>query len=290
MRYYASDNMRPVFKELGKERVDEDMLRRLPIKGLHFAAGYHLAPKAIRMLLDKMGMSGMANLALISKGTSVEEIIGAFAGDMVVSLNNFRVETRIREIDSALRDFDLKPYPVNSPKMDYVFAMKIGDRAKMTKLMHFITSAELLRQIAPNIYTVPNSPGAPTLVVGEKYVAVSSNVPDAQAFLKESTARMPDAVKAEIAGHPSGMWADVRSLIEGAIPLTVGSATDSAAFVAMQHLFTTFSGHGGEFKGAATEYSMTLGFANTEENSMLQLLHLAQQLATINKQQQIVRR
>ena len=68
------------------------------------------------------------------------------------------------------------------------------------------------------------------------------------------------------------------------------SASDSAAFNAIRNLFTTLTGHGGEFKGSASEYHMSLGFTNKDENSLVQLLHLAQQLAAVNNTKQVAMR
>ena len=291
MRYYASDSMQSVAKEFGSKNVDADMLRRLPAAGLNFAAGYHLAPKAIRMVLDKMGMTGMANLALMQKGMSIDDILGAFTGDMVVSLNNFRVETKLQEIDSVTqKEYGLTPAPVSSPEMDFVYAMKIADKAKMTKLLDFITSSAMLQQTAPGVYSLPNTADGPTLVVGDKYLAISKQAPWAQAFLKESPGTMPEAVKKEIDGHPLGMWADVQSFMAGAGQSPRKNPSDSAAFHAVRNLFTTFTGHGGEYKGNASVYHMSLGFVNKDENSLVQLLHLAQQLAASNNRQEVAQR
>ena len=291
MRYYASDSMRAIAKEFGKENIDGDMLRRLPSAGLNFAAGYHLSPKAIRMMLDKMGVTGMANLALMQKGMNVDDVLGAFSGDMVVSLNNFRVETKMQEIDSVTqKEFGLTPAPITSPAIDFVYAMKIGDKAKMTKLLSFLSSSELLQQSAPNVYILPNSTDGPTLIFNDKYLAVSEGAAGAQAFLKEAAGTMPEAVKKEINGHPLGMWADVQSFMTGAAQMSRGSSSDSATFNVVRNLFTTFTGHGGEFKGNASEYHMSLGFVNKDENSLVQLLHLAQQLAALNNKQAVAQR
>jgi hypothetical protein len=291
MRYYVSDSMRAVAKEFGKQNVDGDMLRRLPATGLNFAAGYHLAPTAIRMVLDKMGLTGMANLALMQKGMSVDDILGAFTGDMVVSINNFRVETRMQEIDSVTqKEFGLTPAPVSSPEMDFVYAVKIADKAKMTKLLSFITSSQLIQQTAPGVYSIPNTADGPTLVIGDKYLAISRQAPWAQAFLKETPGTMPEAVKKEIDGHPVGMWADVQSFVAGAGKISRNNPRDSATFNSIRNLFTTFTGHGGEYKGNASVYQMSLGFVNKEENSLVQLLHLAQQLAAHNNRQEVAQR
>jgi hypothetical protein len=69
-----------------------------------------------------------------------------------------------------------------------------------------------------------------------------------------------------------------------------GSASDSATFNAVRSLFTTFTINGGEFKGNASESHMSLGFVNKDENSLVQLLHLAQQIAALKEKQIVARR
>jgi hypothetical protein len=79
------------------------------------------------------------------------------------------------------------------------------------------------------------------------------------------------------------MWADIQSFMSGAGAMANNSPSDSMAFNTVKNMFTTLTAHGGEFKGDASEYQMTLGFVNKEENSLVQLLHMAQQLAAMNK-------
>jgi hypothetical protein len=279
MRYYASDSMKPVAREFGKEMVDGDMLRRLPAPGLNMAAGYHLSPAVIKMMLEKLNLSGMANLALMSQGITMDDALGGFTGDMVFAINNFRVESKLQEIDSATQaEYGLTPMSMAKPAADFVFALKIGDKAKLGKLLALFGKSGMLQQTAPNTYVIPGTASGGTLVIGDKYIAASTNQASAQAFLKEHAGAMPDAVHQEISGHPFGIWADVHSFLGGASSVG-GNAADSAAVVAVRNTFTSFSVKGGEMKNDANEYNMTLGFVNKEENSLVQLLHLAQQLA-----------
>lgn len=288
MRYYSSDSMMPVAREFAKENVDGDMLRRLPASGLNMAAGYHLSPAAMKLMLEKMGLSGIANLALMSQGITMDDILGSFSGDMVFAINNFRVETKMQEIDSITQqEYGLTPYPVTSPKMDFVFAMKIGDKAKLNKLLALVGRSGMVQQSAPNTYTLAGQGGG-SMVVGDKYIAASSNALTAQAFLRERAGAMPDAVHKEISGHPVGMWADIQGFLKGGSAVANGSPSDSAFFAVMRNAFTTFSMNGGEMKGEANEYHMKLGFVNRNENSLVQLLHIAQQLSAAGKREEVV--
>jgi hypothetical protein len=282
MRYYASDSMKPVAKEFARENVDGDMLRRLPAPGLNMAAGYHLSPAAIKLMLEKMNLSGMANLALMSQGLSMDDVLGAFTGDMVMAINNFRLEQRAEEIADSIREqYGITPYPVTKPALDFVFAMKIGDKTKLNKLLALFGRSGMMQQTAPNTYSLPGQQGG-SFVIGDKYIAASTNTASAQAFLKEHAGAMPDAVHKEISGHPVGMWADIQSFVKGSASIAGGSPSDSTAFTIVRNAFTTFAVHGGEYKDDANEYRMSVGFVNKDENSLVQLLYLAQQLAAVN--------
>jgi hypothetical protein len=149
----------------------------------------------------------------------------------------------------------------------------------MARLLNFTTMSKLLVQTAPDTYRLPNAGDGPTLVMSEKYVAISASERSAQAFLRDASGKMPEAVKKEISGHPAGMWADVRSFMAGAGSYAGRSPGDAATLGAIGNMFTTFTAKGGEYKGNATEYELSLGFANKAESSLVQLLHLAQQLA-----------
>ncbi len=280
MRYYASDSMKPVAREFGSEPVDGDMLRRLPAPGLNMAAGCRLSPAAVKLLLEKMNLSGMANLALMSQGLTVDDVLGGFTGDMVMAVNNFHLAQRT---DSVLtEDYHMRPYASIKPQADFVFAMKIGDRARLMKLLAFTGGANLLLQTAANTYVFPGM-NSGTLVLGDKYIAASTNAAEAQAFLREHAGAMPDAVHGEISGHPIGMWADLQGFMSAAGALKNGSPSDAATMEALRSTLTTFSMQGGEYKDGANEYRMTVGFVRKDESSLLQLLHLAQQMAALYK-------
>jgi hypothetical protein len=286
MRYYSSDSMRPVAKEFAKENVDGDMLRRLPAPGLNLAGGYHLSPAAIKMLLEKMNLSGMANLALMSQGLSLDDILGSFTGDMVFAINNLRMEQKTQQLDSAAQAIGMTPYSSVKPAMDFVFAMKIGDKNRLAKILGLVNKSGMLQQTAPNTYTMAGSINGNTLVIGDKYIAASSSMPAAQAFLKEHAGAMPDAVHSEISGHPVGMWADIRSMLSSAGAISASSPSDSTAITLVRNAFTTFSMQGGEYKDNANEYHLSLHLANTTDNSLAQIIQLAQQLATLNRSKQ----
>ncbi|MBS1629628.1 MAG: DUF4836 family protein [Bacteroidetes bacterium] len=268
IRYFPSDSLKDVAKEFGKENVDADMLRRLPSDGLNMAGGIHLSPALIKLLLQRLNLSGVANLALISQGLTLDEVLGGFSGDMVFAINHFKLRTAA---DSLSGD-DAQTMAFGSPKMDFVFAMKIGDKMKLGKLIGYAVKSNLLQELRHGVYGIPAAAEV-RVVVGEKYLAISSNEAFAQAFLKEHAGAMPDAVHREISGHPSGIWLDLKGLMQQNSNTFSGG---NSSLSAMQQTLESFSLQGGEMKEGANEYRFKLQMTDQKENSLLQLLQLLQ--------------
>ncbi len=288
MRYYPADSIKGVAQAFSKDNIDPEMLRRLPATGLNMALGYHLTPAAVKTMLERLNLSGLANIALAEKGLSLDEVLGAFSGDITLSLNNFRTETKMQEVDSSMQElYGMKPYPITSPRLDYLVAFKTGDKAKMGRLVGFLTSSGIVSQTGQNTYAIPGTAEGPVLAVGDNFIAIGSTAAGAQGFLKEGTDAMPAPARDAIKGHPVGLWADVRSFINGAGEMAQGSPSDSAMYSVVRGMFRTFTMNGGEWKGGANEYKMRLLFQNEGESSLLQLLHMSQQIAAINGQSRV---
>lgn len=279
MHYYASDSMKEVAKAYGADNIDKDILSRVPSENLNLIAGYHLSPKATKLLLDKMNLSGMANLFLMQKGLSVDEILSAFTGDMVVAVNNFKIEQTAASYDSTI---GVTVPAGNRQQSDFVFAMKLGKKESFQKLFGMATAEGGLQQTAPNVYTMPGADGT-TLVVGQEFLAVSNKPASAQAFLQKGGGKVPEAAREAITGHPLGAFIDFSMM--GGMNNNAMGITDPALADQLRKFFTNATISGGEYKSDANEYVMSLNLANKDENSLLQLMQLAQRIAAAKKKE-----
>lgn len=279
MHYYPSDSMKEVAKAYGAENIDKDLLSRIPAQNLNMIAAYHLSPKATKMLLDKMSLSGMANLFLMQKGLSVDEILAAFTGDMVVAINNFKMEPTPAMYDSSIG------YTIPAgfkQKSDFVFSMKIGKKESFNKLFKMATAEGGLQQTSPNVYALPGMDGA-TLFIGDQYLVVANNATNAQAYLQKAGGKLTEPADKIIAGHPAGFFMDFNML--GGIDNSTMGITDPVVAEQIKKFLTNASMSGGEYKGDGNEYNMTLNFSNKEENSLVQMMQMAQRIAAANKKQ-----
>ena len=286
MLYYPSDSMHAVVMEMGKDDVSKDMLSRIPAEKLNMALGYHLSPEALKMILDKMGLTGMANLALMQKGLSVDDILGAFTGDMTLSVNDLKMEKGVADTSMPA---DMRMPASDMPKLNVVYAIKLKDRKKLDKLLGLLQSEMGIAPSAPNKYSFPIGQDSVTALLDDNYIVVSNKIAVAQAFMagKGST---PELVKKEISSHPYGMVMDIQSLAS-VVPSDIGGNNkDSAILTDARNLFSTISMNGGDFKHNASTFHMELRFVNEKENSLMQLINFAQRIAAAQQKPVVVMR
>lgn len=284
MRYYPSENMQEVTKQMGQQNMDKGIIDRLPGDKLGMVMTYHLDPKGISTLLDKMGMTGIANLSLASQGLNMDEILGAFTGDLAFTINNFRVVEKAVEVDSFMLQF-MEPSDMVSrePEMDFLFVMKIKNKATVDKLLGLAQQSGL-KSVGNGLYQMGDNPDDGQLLVNNEYVVVGNRPAGIQAFSGGKPATgLPQAPKSVVSGHPFGMYVDLQQMLAAVPAKANGNYTDAALLSGSKNMFRTLEVTGGEFKQQASHFQMKLALMNKDENALLQLLNLMQQVAAANQ-------
>lgn len=273
--YYASDDMKEVYKEYGKENVDKEFIQKLPGQGLDYLMAFHLSPEGLKKMLEKMNLTGLANMALAEQKTSLNEILGAFNGDMILAVNNFSV-SRQRELMFP----DDSSSAVNNYKtdMDVVFALKLNNRQSFIKLLDMAVASDLLVKVDDQTYTLKsNATDTPIVLVSDKYAVIANKGGWARAFAVSDGKKqnMPMIVKDNIYGRPFGMFVDFQEIAKGLKAYTHNNTEDSVTFAEAAKTFENYVLNGGKYENDAFRYKMSLNFVNKDENSLLQILNMA---------------
>lgn len=268
MRYYVADVLKEAAKELGKEKVDKEIIDHLPSQNLNALLAYHLSPKGLKLMLEKMNVLGVANLALSQQGISTDDIFNAFQGDMVVSINNLTISNSAFTTDSAIISTSA------TPSFRYTIAMKVGKKESLQKLLSFLVSRELIKKSTnDNIYFFPN--GA-TMVVESGYIAVGNVTQIAMSFIdNKNRSGMPKPVHDKIYSQPFGLYIDAASILNAVTSMAASNPQGTAALNEAKQLFSHVTAHGGSFMDNYFQYEAELVFKNKDENSLVQLLSSA---------------
>ncbi|WP_276132951.1 DUF4836 family protein [Polluticoccus soli] len=291
--YYVPEGLKPVAKELGKTDADKEMIERLPGENLDMLMAWHLAPEGVKGLLDKTGILGFLNLALSGQNLSVDEILGAFSGDMAVSLNNFKLTVDTTKHSGADTTTQNKVVVVtdstNTPDttaskyqysgdMQFTYALKIGKKESFNKLLQLAVKSGSVKATGNNSYSLKTDGSTATLLIDDKYCVIANHPANATGFLQGSFKGQSKAGATEIAGNPFGIFFNAQGMMNSLSDDLVPSTADKRALAESKKLLKDVHFTGGSFSSSAFSYKMSINFINQSENSLLQIMDFAMRM------------
>ena len=271
-RYYMSEELKEVSKAFSKDNIDKEMVDMLPDDELDILIGWHISPQGIKTTLEKMGVLGFINLALTSQNMSADYILEAFTGDMVMSVNNFKL-TKKGEMDSVSAESAASSY---SSDAKYIYAMKINKQENFDKLLNMALTNNILLQQPDNTYTLATMSSDIAIVVKDKYLVVANSAENANDYIsgKYKNKKLPDAIE-DIYKNPVGVYLNAQGVMNTVSSATLSAPRDSAMVAESKKLLKDVVFKGGGFKDNAFSYEMNINFLNKEENSLLLLMNFA---------------
>jgi hypothetical protein len=284
MHYYSPEEMKEVAKAMGKDNIDKEMLQMLPLKDPDFLFAWHLAPAGLKGTLEKLGVLGFINLALVGQNLNLDYILDAFTGDMAACVTDFKL---VQQQAQPLVEVDADSVMINVSDSKYasdgtlVYILKINKKENLDKLLAMSVANGTIQSAGAGAYTVGPSL---SLMVTDKYMGLSNKKDKLQAVMQGQYSKdKAHEVISKSQGHPFTMFVNAASMIGAANP-AMTSQRDSAMLAESRKLITNASFSGGEFKGDAFRYNMSINFTNKEENSLLQLMDFAIRMGDAVKQ------
>ncbi len=271
MTYYTSKGLSDIYKDFGATNVSKDMIERMPAKDLNMMAAMHFSTTALKNMMDSTGILGLANSGLSSQGMNVDNILGAFSGDMAFAINNFSM--------TVVMGDDHVPEQSADYCMSYI--MKINKKENFQQLMDF---AKLNAGLMPmgEGYALPISSHDSVFVVANNDYAVFSNKYNNAAGILHGDnkgQKLPDALKSQFTGHPFAMFIDVPQTINRLNPGNSISVEEAAIYEESKKLLTDISFNGGEFKDDAMQAHLEINFTNKDESSIINLLNYGMKIS-----------
>lgn len=267
-QYFINPATMSLVKNLAPEKIDNEMLKRVPDGQLNGIFSYHFNPQGIKSLIDTLGYTGLANSQLQDMNLSVEEILNAFTGDFLLTAANLRMESK-----TATYSFgdEVTTQTYSAPNADWLFSAKTKDQAAVGKLLQLVLQMNLFTMKAPDIY---ESNGI-ILSVKNGYIAVSNSENIINAFLNNST---PNnwKIPAEVTGNPTGLYADIASSVKVIPADSSASAEEAALMKEGKNMLESMLAYGGKQKDDHLDFHFELNFVNKNENSLSQILDFVQ--------------
>ncbi|MES2479832.1 MAG: DUF4836 family protein [Bacteroidota bacterium] len=272
MLMYSSDELKEINKKYAPQNIDEDLVNRIPGKGLDFMMAYRMSPEATQKTIEKMGMLGLANGYLKAQNLSVQEIMEAISGDMVFSMNNYAQQKETLLFDSSDASSAFSNYKTD---MDVLFAIKLNKKEAFRKILNIAVELQMLEQIKDGVFrmkSISSGPDSSVIMVNDRF-AVFANKPQlAYVYLNSPLPKQPPLlVKEHIYKQPFALFFDYSSWAKRTGAVMANNAADTLVYNASLKTFENFVFNGGSLKDNVYKYSMSINFVNKKESSLIQL-------------------
>ena len=280
MLMYSSDELKEINKQYAPQPIDEDLVRRLPSKGLDFVMAYRMSPSAIHKTIEKMGMLGLANGFLKEQNLSVEQIVEAFSGDMVFAMNNYTQSKETLLFDSSDASSTFSNYKTD---MDVLFAVKLNKKEAFQKILQLAIDLQMLEQVKQGVYKMKslNEASDSSVILVTDQVAVFANKKQkASEYLNSGNPKLaaPLMVKQYVNKQPFAMFFDYSNWAKRTGGVMANNAADTLVYEASLKTFQNFVFNGGTLEGNTYKYRMNINFVNKKESSLVQLLEFGKVL------------
>lgn len=270
IKYFMPEEMKETGIAFGKNSIDKDMLDRLPDEDLDALIAWHIAPDGVKSMLEKMGVLGFINLALTMQDLTADYLLDVFTGDMVMSVNKFRLEKK-NITDTMLNGTDAS-YDGGA---QFTYAMKINKKENFNKLLLLAISNNILVPNGADIYSLPSGDTNLTMAVKDNYMIVSNKKENINNYISGNyKGNLPKSAQS-IYGNPMGLYFNAGGMMNTINTGIVSNPEDSSVLVESKKLLQDVLFTGGKFSNNAFRYEMNINFLNKEENSLLVLIDFA---------------
>jgi hypothetical protein len=272
MIMYSSDELKELNKTFPPKAIDDDLVSRVPTKGLDFIMGYKMSPEGTQKTIEKMGMLGLFNSYLVEQRLSVEEIMSALSGDMVFAMNNYQQTKETLLFDSTDLSSSFSNYKTD---LDVLFALKLNKKAAFEKIIQLAIDLQMLEKSGQNAYKLKSlgSMDSSVILVNDQYAVFANKPKLANSFLngkdKKENAQL---ISSYVKNQPFSMVFDFNTWARRTGAVMANNAADTLVYQAAINMFDNFVFNGGKLRENKYEYKMSLNFLNKNESSLLQLL------------------
>ncbi len=271
MVYYVNDKLKDLYEAFGKDKIDMDMLERLPNKNADVMLAYKINFEAIKKALQQFKLDGLANLGLAAAGFSLDEVLKAFKGDLVIALSD--IKSKQTEIDLS----DSTSYTHVTPDVKVIVAASVGDKKAIEKMFSKF-GAESFTQQSGGYYQM-GTDSSTNVFLNDKYMIFSSDRSATEAYLNPAGAKgeLPELVRSHFKGNPSGVYVNLAGIFN--YMLLDPYQKQKTAITTLTNTFDKVVGWGGSVSNKKMKYNAELQFKSKDENSLIILIDMADKLS-----------
>lgn len=281
--YFINPTMVSIMKKLSPDKIDDDLLKRIPSGQLAGVVSYHFNPEGVKTMIDSLGYTNMLNSQLQEQGLTIDGILNAFTGDIMIAATDVKNEERTYSYPSY--DGDSTRYTSHEPSANWLATFKIKDQAALDKVIQLALQEEALTVKGDHLFEMDGT----YLSAKDGYAVITQKQESLQSFYS-ATGSVPAVIPDEVKKNPMGIFIDFKALA----PLFQTSNEDSpkeiAAMANMQKLLDHVMAYSTKVSGDHSEFTFKASFQNKDENSLMQIIKLINQFSEAGKSDDVASR
>ncbi len=274
---YHSDEMNKILSDNRPKPVSADVINRIPSSDVVGVLALNYSPNALKELLKMIGVDAIADAFLAKINFSIDELIKANKGEILLSLSDLNAATDSMSFGPGHKF----PFMKNSAKV--LFATSVNDKAAFDKLVTVIWDLSKQFGMSGNDTDTTKKKSGINYKLKDDWFAASNSPEYTDKFLAGGNNKLPFADR--ISGHPFGLYIDLQKIIRFIGSLQRGERDSSkAALNASLGMWQDITAWGGDYKDKASEMELEVNLVDKNTNSLKQLnQYLDKMVVTMEK-------
>ena len=256
---YSGKEMTELVKKYSGDKINADMVKRIPSKNLAGMLAFNFKPEGLREYLKLLGVEGFANMGTAMLGFNLDDFVKANKGDILLAVT------------------DISKDSTGKPVVSAIFSASIGDKPSFNKLV------EAGNKFGKDKF---NGESGPSLFykMNDNYFALGTTQAVVDNYVNTSANTNFDFFD-KISGSAGGAYINFQYILKA---FAQDAQKDSFAFAmhdASLKMWDNMIAWGGGFKDGASTQHLEINLVDKSANSLKQLNNYLSTLGMLKKKQ-----
>ena len=245
IRSYSSKEMAELWKKYRGEKISSEMVKRIPSGNIALLLALNFKPEGLKEFLKVMGLDGFANMATNMYGFTIDDLVKAIKGDMLLAVSDITTDS------------------MGKPGASILFVPSVSDKASFEKLIHAgkkITKEKMGDSAAAPFYHNSNDS---YFAIGNKKAAVDNYL--------HGNANTNFPFLEKISGHSIAAYINFQYIMSAVKGNIQNDSLATQAHTASMKMWDNLISYGGDFKDGAVRQHVEINLVDKSTNSLKQL-------------------
>jgi len=268
---YAGKEMGDLWKKYNGNKIDEEMIKRIPAKDIAAVFALNFKPEGIKEFVKVLGIEAYVNLGLAFAGFTLDDFVKANKGDILIALTDIKTVTD--SVPSFLEPNKKELSTKTEP--EFLFAAAVGDKSSFNQLIK--AGEKLGKDKGANLPV--------TYSMGEKYFAIGNSKENNDKYIAGGSNNNFDFID-KINGEPMGGYINFQYIFKAVANEVKKDSSSIAIFDASAKFWDNAFFKGGNYTDGGLTQKIEINLVDKNTNSLKQLNQYLGKVGQIMKEQE----